>query len=291
MPLIVNQLKYSYQPQNTAGYSFTLNDSELTALVGMNGAGKSSLIKTLSGEITPEAGDIQLNQFPLNSSRKKYKQHTGYMPDIFPVPKNQTAREFLLWVASCYKISQKKASSLIKSLASQLNLHELLNNKVSQLSLGQKQRLSLAQALINEPQCLFLDEPLNGLDPTQQTSFWDTIKNEDSERSTLIASHHINDVLEHCHRILIIDAHSLVADIAIDKTKVLLFSDEPIIQNKASSYEKNINIIHPKIWGFNNHKEAENVATQLSKEGIKIEELKPALLNIFSLQAKGKWSW
>ncbi len=287
MALNIQQLRVDNSANSNDNYHFSLVDGELTALIGNNGAGKSTLLKLLAGELPIQQGAVSTAQRSLNKDPIEYRAQVGFMPDIFPAATEFTVLTFLNFVAACYSMSQQTLEQRLKWLLSELQLLDIQHRPLTQLSLGQKQRVSLAQALINRPGVLLLDEPLNGLDPTQQAMFWRVLQSIKNECQVLLASHHLADVLAHSDRLLLIDQHAIVADINQQQCQYLLIAEQPV-----SPHELDGGVcIHAKIFGFSTLDEAQSAATRLNNHAVTVEPLQQALLEIFKQQSSGIWQW
>ncbi len=287
MALNIEQLRVNCSAPSDTCYHFSLKDGELTALIGNNGAGKSTLLKLLAGELSFQQGDVTTAQWSLSKHPIEYRAQVGFMPDIFPAAAEFSVLTFLNFVATCYSMSEQTLEQRLAWVLSELQLSDIRHTPLTQLSLGQKQRVSLAQALLNRPSVLLLDEPLNGLDPTQQAMFWRVLQSIKSECQVLLASHHISDVLAHCDRLLLIDQQAIVADINQRQCQYLLIAQQPL---EPQELETGV-YIHERIIGFSTSDEAQSVATQFNYREVTVEPLQQALLEIFKQQSSGKWQW
>ncbi len=287
MPLNVSELRLPFSSHQTR-LSFSLNSHQICGLIGANGAGKSSLLKLISGEIPVKDDVIELNQCSLFRQPARYKSQLGYMPDIFPADPHYTVRTFLTFCALCQQVATNNLSKVIDEIIEQLQLNELSNRRLTQLSLGQKQRVSLAQALINQPKLLLLDEPLNGLDPSQQEHFWQLLKQHHGEACVLIASHHLADLFNHCHRLLILDQQQLVADIDFQQHLFLSILNSPVELTEPSS---TVHRLHPKVFAFSSTEQTQAFNQKHSSEVLLSGKLAQTLPQLFRYLATGEWQW
>jgi len=280
-------------------YSFQITQPQLIGLLGINGAGKSTLLHLLAGGQEQFTGDALLLGHSLSKAKRDYQQKVGYVVDNLTVPKHMTVSNFLQFMAHSKNIKNHESS--IQSIIEELSLTDLINKPVQKLSLGQKQRVNVAQALINNPELLLLDEPLNGLDPNQQHLFWDLLKRSKSRAAIILASHHVHDLLEYCDRIMIVDQHTLVFDqcirndeqyyvlsrpLAISQHDSINCSDEKIsIDDKNRSEQSNL--IYPQICRVDD----ERLTDTHRQEAIISGSLRHIVLELFSKQAQGLWQW
>ena len=176
------------------GISFNVEEGTITALLGGNGAGKTTIISMLMGLLIPTSGNIKILGKDIITDRYSILPKTNFSSPYVDLPNRLTVQENLNVYANLY--SAKDVKKQIASLSERLNIKSLLNRKTGQLSAGQKTRVALAKALINDPQLLFLDEPTASLDP--DTADWIRSYLQEyavQKRATiLLASHHMGEV-------------------------------------------------------------------------------------------------
>lgn len=172
--------------------SFDIRDRECFALLGFNGAGKTTLLNVLSTEMLPSSGTAIMNGYDLIKEQEKIRKIIGISPQESAVAKNLTVRENLDLVASLYGIQNKKEK--IDAVISKFGLKEKKNVRCKKLSGGQIRRVSIALAIITEPQILFLDEPTLGLDVKSRKILWDIIKELKNNLTILLTTHYLEEV-------------------------------------------------------------------------------------------------
>lgn len=183
----------------------------VTGLLGPNGAGKSSLMRLLATIASPNKGDILLDGKSIFTKSNEYRSMLGYLPQYFGVYDNLSATEFLHYLAAIKGIKRDCAESDIKKWLSRLNLLEVANQPMSSYSGGMRQRVGIAQALLNSPKIVIFDEPTVGLDPDERARFRDILV-EISEKSIVILSTHIvSDVESIADKIAIMQTGKLAA--------------------------------------------------------------------------------
>lgn len=188
-----------------------IHAGEIFGFVGPNGAGKTSTIRILAGLLQPTAGEIFISGYSIQASPQEVRRRIGYMPDFFGVYPDLTVWEYLDFFAACYFIPEIRRQALIYELLNLVELQHRSNDQVDQLSRGMKQRLSLARALIHEPDVLLLDEPASGLDPRARIEIRELLVELASMGKTIFFSTHIlSDVAEICTRVGIIEAGKLL---------------------------------------------------------------------------------
>ncbi len=209
--------------------SFTINASEVIGFIGPNGSGKTTTIKTILKLLNKDSGKVLFFGKNIDKNFTDIMEFVGYLPSDEVAYENMTAASFLNYSASFYQIDYKDN---IISLATRLNLD--LNKKIKEMSLGNKKKVGLINALFHEPKVIILDEPTAGLDPLIQIELYKIIK-EFKERgsSILLSSHNLNEVQNHCDHILIIKDGLIVQnftpkEIKNSHKKVTLITKEKI---------------------------------------------------------------
>lgn len=170
--------------------SLTVEDGECLVLCGGNGAGKSTLIDILVGISEPSSGTVELNGVPLLEKRGDYLKQIAYMPDDFQMQDFLSCKEFLSFYGSFRKVPNE---AILQALE-QVGLLEDKDRLLKELSKGMRQRILLAQALLGDPEILFMDEPTNGLDPYWIDRFVNIIQAVNKKGVTIVFSTHMMDV-------------------------------------------------------------------------------------------------
>ncbi|NBH13791.1 ABC transporter ATP-binding protein [Lachnospiraceae bacterium] len=163
-------------------------------LLGANGAGKTTLMRMICGVLKPSAGSISLNGKTMETLGERYYAHIGYMPQEFGFYPDFTAREFMLYMAAVKGMDKKRAKTRTEDLLDMVNLSSAADQKIKSFSGGMKQRLGVAQAELNNPSILVLDEPTAGLDPKERVRFRNLISNFAKEKIVILSTHIVADV-------------------------------------------------------------------------------------------------
>jgi ABC-2 type transport system ATP-binding protein len=193
------------------GLDLTVGQGEVFGFIGPNGAGKTTTIGMMVGLIEPTSGKCFVRDVDVTRNPLEAKRITGYMPDGVGFYGNLTARQNLKYFSKFYGMKDADADKRIAELLAYVGL-EKVEKPVGAYSRGMKQRLGLAQALLNDPEVLFLDEPTNGLDPQGVIQFRKAIKELSAKGKTIFFSSHILDEVRHvCNTIGIISDGKLVA--------------------------------------------------------------------------------
>ncbi len=199
----VKNIKKNYgKNEAVKGISFNIKEDEILGLLGPNGSGKTTTIGMLLGLLKPTSGEIFINGQKLEGNRIEILEQINFISPYIELPKKLTVKQNLTVYGKLYKINN--INDRIRFLSEKLRLEGLLNSITGELSSGQKNRVSLAKALINEPKVLLLDEPTASLDPEVGDfvrSFLEDYKKE-KKISILLASHNMNEVTRLCKSIL-----------------------------------------------------------------------------------------
>jgi len=173
--------------------SFTLTEG-VTGLLGANGAGKTTLMRLLSGILVPDSGTVSCDG--MNVESEEYREILGYLPQEFGYYPEFSGRDFLLYMSAVKGLRKPDAVRKTDELIDLVGLKDVARKKVRTYSGGMKQRLGIAQALLNDPQILIMDEPTAGLDPQERVRFRNLIANIGKDRIVLLSTHIVSD-LEH----------------------------------------------------------------------------------------------
>ncbi len=187
--------------------SFTIDRGEIFGFVGSNGCGKTTTMKMLAGLLAPTEGEALLFGKPLDASDINSRRRVGYMSQSFSLYTELTVRQNLELHARLFHLPAKKAKARIGELAEQFGLDDYLDQRASELPLGIRQRLSLAVAVVHEPEILILDEPTSGVDPLARDRFWELLIDLSRNQGvTIFVSTHFMNEAERCDRISLMDS-------------------------------------------------------------------------------------
>jgi len=189
-----------------------ISTGEIYGLVGPSGAGKTTLIRLLCGLATPTDGEARLLGARMPTDRRDVEDRFGYMPQERAVYRDLTVAENLLFFGRLYAMSRSRIKERTSELLELMRLPRQANQLTSSLSGGEKQRLSLACALLHQPDALLLDEPTIGLDPALRREFWDHFHELNQRGQTILLSTHYLHEAEWCGRVGLIQRGQLVAE-------------------------------------------------------------------------------
>lgn len=228
------------------GINFSVKDGEIFGFLGPNGAGKTTTIRMLVGLIAPNEGEIKICGKDVQKEKEEALKNVGAVVENPELYKYLSGRENLMQIARIRKVSKEEVEELIELVG----LKDRIDDKVKKYSLGMKQRLGLAAALIGEPRLLILDEPTNGLDPSGIIDFREVVKKAAKEKgmAIFISSHILSEVQNLCDRVAftnggviksVEDIHDNTMDTELDSLTLIVSSNE----EEAVKILKNIDLV------------------------------------------------
>ena len=191
--------------------SFDVKDGEVVGFLGPNGAGKSTTMNMITGFIEPTSGQIIVNGNDISKKQKKAKKDIGYMPENVPLYYELTAKEFITYMAELKMVKRNVRKQEVQEVIKEVGLEEVQNKLIRNLSRGYKQRVSMAGALIGNPDVIILDEPTVGLDPKQITEIRNLIKKLGQKHTVILSTHILSEVSQICERVIIINKGKIIA--------------------------------------------------------------------------------
>ena len=215
MCLEVKDLDFLYGKKRVINnVSFQL-EKGVNALLGPNGAGKTTLINILLGLYEAKNGEVLFNGENIKKYKSEYFNHIGYMPQMPGIYENYTAYEFLMYMALLKGVKKKERKDKVDLLLKKVNLLDAKNSRLGTFSGGMKQRIGIAQALINNPDILILDEPTAGLDPLERIRLKNVITEIATDRIVIYATHIVPDIESVAKQVLILDKGKIIKNAPI----------------------------------------------------------------------------
>ena len=192
--LILKNVDFSYGKNKVLQDINIVLEKGVTALLGPNGAGKTTLINIIMALYKPDRGEVIYDNHNVRKLKESYYDYIGYLPQMPQFYKNFTAAQFLEYMGTLKGIEKKELKNKINELLILVNLRDERNKKIGAFSGGMRQRLGIAQALLNDPHILILDEPTAGLDPNERIRFRNIISQIGSSKIVILATHIVSDV-------------------------------------------------------------------------------------------------
>lgn len=244
-PIIsIKDLRVSYgQHEVLKGINLEVYRGQIIGYIGTNGAGKSTTVKTILGLVPKYSGEIKIFGKDIKEIGIEYKKRIGYIPEVPDIYDNLTAQEYLTFMGEIYGLDYDKADQKAQKLMKLFQIEKSYNSRISSFSKGMKQKVLIIASLIHNPDILFLDEPLSGLDANSVMIFKEILAELSNQGKTIFYSSHIMDVVEKIStRIVLINNGNIAADGSFNELKE---------KSKEGSLEQIFN----QLTGFNTYNE------------------------------------
>lgn len=211
--------------------SFEMTPGEVLGFLGPNGAGKTTTMRMLTCYFPPTSGTATVAGFDIYNDSKKIRQNIGYLPELVPLHPEMTPREFVGFAAAAKGVPHGDRKRFVEEALSRCNLLTVSDQLISQLSRGYRQRVGLAQAIVNKPKVLILDEPTVGLDPAQILDIRNLIRDIAQHSTVLLSTHILPEVEAICSRVIIISGGKIRAlDTPENLTKSLSSNQRTLVE-------------------------------------------------------------
>ena len=213
MELLVKNINKTYGKKKRALCDVTMSFTPgIYGLLGPNGSGKSTLMNIITDNLKADGGVVLYDGESIHKRKEAYRAKIGYMPQQQAIYDNFTGEEFMWYMAALKGLDKKQAESRIESLIAMVNLGEEKGKKIGSYSGGMKQRILIAQALLNDPDILIMDEPTAGLDPSERIRIRNFLSEISENKIIIIATHIVSDIEKCADRILVIKDGQKVFD-------------------------------------------------------------------------------
>ncbi len=268
---LTNVTKRFGQKVAVDGVSFEVQKGEIVGFLGPNGAGKTTTMRVITGFFPPTEGKVKVAGIDVVSDPVHAKEKIGYMPENVPLYKELQVHEYLQFIAEIKGVPKDKIEARINKAMEEAGAAEVRNMIIGKLSKGYRQRVGLAQAILNDPEVLILDEPTVGLDPKQIKEIRNLIKNMKGERTIILSTHILPEVNMTCDRVVVINEGKIVAQDKVENlTKTFQKSGRIYVQVEApkAQFEQEIE----KIRGVTKVTEAEKIEEGAYAYNIDTEE-------------------
>ncbi|MBU1121454.1 MAG: ABC transporter ATP-binding protein [Candidatus Omnitrophota bacterium] len=207
-----NITKYFAGVQVLKDVSFEINKGEIVGFLGQNGAGKTTIMRILTSYLPATSGEVIIDGQVVSKNSLAIRKKIGYLPETPPLYSNMTVRDYLKFAAQLKNVPAKQQRVQIDKVIGLCNLESVQRKTIDILSRGYKQRVGIAQAIINDPQVLILDEPTIGLDPVQIIQVRNLIKSLEYERTVILSTHILSEIQQIAQRVLIIKSGEIIVN-------------------------------------------------------------------------------
>jgi ABC-2 type transport system ATP-binding protein len=241
--ITIKDLRMDYgEKEILRGINLNIGKGQIIGYIGPNGAGKSTTVKIMLGLVEGFTGEVKILGQDING-QAEYKRKIGYVPEVADIYESLTAEEYLTFVAELYGVDSKAADKKARKLMSMFGIENVYNSRMTSYSKGMKQKVLIISSLLHNPDILFWDEPLSGLDANSVMIVKEILSELASQGKTIFYSSHIMDVVEKIsNRIILIKDGQIIADGSFEKLK-------------ENSKEGSLEAVFNDLTGFNGQKD------------------------------------
>ena len=279
MELSLNNITKKYGDKKVVNNVTTTMTPGVYGLLGANGAGKTTLMRMMTAILEPTSGEILFDKENIMKMGAEYRSILGYLPQDFGYYPNSSAKDFLLYIATLKGIPSKTAKELVPELLKKVGLSDVTNKKIKTFSGGMKQRLGIAQAILNNPHILILDEPTAGLDPKERVKFRNLLSSLAQNRIVILSTHIVSDVEAIADKVFLMKQGEFVSEGSIQ---------ELVEEVNGHVWELNVNPKDADKWEAemtvaNLRRENENTILRIISEETPSEYAKPVVATLEDL--------
>lgn len=251
----IKELKMQFgEKEVLKGINLSIDKGIIIGYIGPNGAGKSTTVKILLGLINGYSGQVKIFGNDISDTSMNYRSKIGYVPEVTEVYETLTAKEYLTFIGQLYDMDYDECDIKAQKLMNILGIDHAYESRLSSFSKGMKQKVSIISSLLHDPEIIFLDEPLSGLDTNSVMIIKEIISNLKKEGKTIFYSSHIMEVVEKISdRIIVLNNGNIVADGNFEEIK-------------STNFEGSLEQIFNDLTGFNEHKELADKFVDIIKE-------------------------
>ncbi len=198
--------------QAVQGISLSVSRGQILGLLGPNGAGKSTTLRILTGFLEASAGEVRIGGYSVSEQPLASRKLIGYLPESTPLYDNMLVYDYLHFVGQSRDIPRAECLDKIRKAARHCDINEFMHRPIGELSKGQRQRVGLAMAILDDPEVLILDEPTSGLDPNQIIGIRNIIRELGKEKTIIFSTHILSEAEATCDRVVIVNKGQIAAD-------------------------------------------------------------------------------
>jgi ABC-2 type transport system ATP-binding protein len=230
--IVLRDLSKSFGPVNAVrGVSLQIGRAEVVGLLGANGAGKTTTIRMITGFLPPDAGSVHVGAHDMVEDSRAARRQIGYLPEAAPAYSEMAVSDFLHFRGRLYGLGHRERTAAVGRSLARCWLQDVSHRRIGHLSKGFRQRVGLAAALLHDPRVVVLDEPTNGLDPTQIRQMRTLIRELGADRTVLVSSHILPEVERTCDRVVIMSRGRIAADARpADLLQALLSASDYVVE-------------------------------------------------------------
>ena len=192
--------------------TFSVGENTVVGILGLNGAGKTTILKVIAGLLSPSSGTVEVDGVDMSEAPVSFRKQIGFLPETPPLYTEMSVREFLRYVGKLRGMSPAAVEARIPEVVEKAHLHGYEDRLIDELSHGYRKRVGIAQVIIHRPRLVILDEPISGLDPKQIVEMREVVTGLASESTVMVSSHILSEIQQTCSRVVVLNNGSLVAD-------------------------------------------------------------------------------
>jgi ABC-2 type transport system ATP-binding protein len=268
--------------------TFTVPEGSILGLLGPNGAGKTTTMRILTTSLAPSAGKATVAGFDVVEQSQEVRKKIGYLPEIPPIYSDMSVINYLRFVADIKEVPLDKKANRVGEVLEMLSLEDMGRRLIGHLSLGYRQRVGLAQALIHDPEILILDEPTRGLDPKQILEIRKLIKSLSGKKTIILSTHILPEVAATCDDVVIINQGKVVAADSVENLSQRL-SGSKILELEVKGSMAEVEKSFQKIEGVSSVKALGKEAKGLCRFEVTTDGSNEAREALFHCIVRNKW--
>jgi len=268
--------------------TFTVPQGSILGLLGPNGAGKTTTMRVLTTSLAMNAGKVTVDGYDVADQPQEVRKRIGYLPEVPPIYGDMKVISYLKFVADIKEVPTDKKANRVGEVLEMLDLDDMSHRLIGHLSLGYRQRVGLAQALIHDPDVLVLDEPTRGLDPKQILEIRKLIKSLSGRKTIILSTHILPEVSSTCDDVVIIDRGKVVAADSVENLSQRLAGGKSL-EVEVKGPEADVEKAFQKIEGVSNVKSLGKETRGRCKFEVTTDGSTESREALFQTVVKNKW--